>query len=76
MAFDIVRTTVSSAVASAGTITFAYPAGKDAGRYRGSSQHVLYSKGLMAYFANPSQFTIAFGAVSYTHLTLPTILRV
>lgn len=62
MAFDIVRTTVSAAVASGGTITFAYPSGKDAGNYRGSNQHSLYSKGLMSYFANPSQFTIAFGA--------------
>lgn len=62
MSFDIVRTTVSAAVASGGTITFAYPAGKDVGSYRGSAQHVLYSRGLMASFANPSQFTIAFGA--------------
>jgi hypothetical protein len=62
MSFDIVRTTVSAAVASGATITFAYPSGKDAGSYRGSTQHVLWSKGLMAQFAFPSQFTIAFGA--------------
>jgi hypothetical protein len=62
MSFDIVRTTVSAAVVSGGTITFAYPAGKDAGNYRGSNSHVLFSRGLMASFANPSQFTIAFGA--------------
>lgn len=62
MSFDIVRTTVSAAVASGATITFAYPAGKDVGSYRGSSRHRLYSKGLMAFFENPSQFTIAFGA--------------
>lgn len=62
MSFDVVRTTVSAAVASGGTITFAYPAGKDAGHYRGSNQHVLIARGLMASFAYPSQFTIAFGA--------------
>lgn len=62
MSFDIVRTTVSAAVASGSTITFAYPAGKDAGNYRGSNRHRLYSKGLMSFFENPSQFTIAFGA--------------
>lgn len=62
MSFDVVRTTVSAAVASGATITFAYPAGKDAGHYRGSNRHRLYSKGLMTYFENPASFTIAFGA--------------
>lgn len=62
MALDIVRTTLSAAVVSGGTITFGYPAGKDAGNYRGSSEHVLVARGLMASFAYPSQFTIAFGA--------------
>lgn len=62
MSFDIVRTTVSAAVPSGGTITFAYPAGKDAGSYRGSNQHVLSVRGLMANFAFPSQFTVAFGS--------------
>lgn len=61
MSFDIVRATVSAAVASGGTITFAYPSGKDLGNYRGSSQHRLYAKGLMSYFENPASFTIAFG---------------
>jgi hypothetical protein len=62
MATKIVRTTVSSAVASGGTITFSYPSGYDEGSMRGTYGHTLYSRGLMTTFAFPSQFTIAFGA--------------
>jgi hypothetical protein len=62
MAFEIVRTTVSSAVASGGTITFSYPSGYDEGSFRGTYGHSLYARGLMTTFAFPAQFTIAFGA--------------
>lgn len=62
MALDTVTTIVPSAVPSGGTITFAYPVGKDAGNYRGGAGHTLIARGLMARFAYPGQFTIAFGA--------------
>jgi hypothetical protein len=62
MAFDIVETTLNSAVASGGTITFSYPANRLAGYYRGGDGHRLVARGLMSTFAWPSQFTIAFGA--------------
>lgn len=62
MSLDTVSTVVSAAVASGGTITFSYPAGKDAGNYRGGAGHTLIARGLMAKFSSPANFTIAFGA--------------
>ncbi len=62
MATRIVRTMVAAAVASGGTITFAYPSGYDEGSMRGTYGHTLYARGLMTTFLFPSQFTIAFGA--------------
>lgn len=72
MSLDTVSTVLSAAVASGGTITFAYPAGKDVGSYRGSYGHTLIARGLMATFYEPASFTIAFGAtvvVTYNGLT-------
>jgi hypothetical protein len=62
MGIRTVRTTVSSAVATSGTITFAYPSGFDEGSFRGTYGHTLYARGLQTTFVFPSQFTIAFGA--------------
>lgn len=66
MAFDIVRTTLSAAVASGGSITFSYPSGKDAGSYRGAYGHKLWAKGLMTQFNFPADFAITFGASNIT----------
>lgn len=62
MSLDTVSTVLSAAVASGGTITFAYPTGKDVGSYRGGYGHSLVARGLMATFYEPTSFTIAFGA--------------
>lgn len=62
MASRIVRTTLSAAVASGATITFAYPDGFDEGSFRGVIGHTLWARGLMTTFYFPAQFTIAFGA--------------
>lgn len=62
MAFDTVSTVVPAAVPSGGTITFAYPAGKDAGNYRGGAGHSMIARGLMTRFTSPSQFSVAFNA--------------
>jgi hypothetical protein len=74
MGIRTVRTTVSSAVATSGTITFAYPSGFDEGSFRGTYGHTLYARGLQTTFVFPSQFTIAFGAsVVVTYLGSTTI---
>jgi hypothetical protein len=62
MAVDIVSTVLSAAVANGGTITFSYPAGKDAGSYRGGYNHSLIARGLQSRFTEPANFTIAFGS--------------
>jgi len=60
MSFDVVTTSLASAVASAGTITLAYPTGRSAGDYTGAHAHKMYAMG--ANFAAPNDFTVAFGA--------------
>lgn len=58
--FDTLRQTLSGPVASGGTITFAYPAGRRAGFYRGGTDHTLFASGTL--FTSPANFTVAFGA--------------
>jgi len=60
------ETTVSSAVASGGTITFSYPSGTNAGTFAGGRAHKMFAAGLQAYFEAPTNFTVSFGAASIT----------
>lgn len=62
MAWDVLSTTVSAAVPNGGTLTFAYPAGKNAGNYRGAYGQEMYVEGLQVRAFCPTDFTISYGA--------------
>lgn len=62
--FDTVVHTLSADVASAGTFTVSYPAGRSAGDYTGAHAHKLYA--INADFSAPNNFTLSFGASSIT----------
>lgn len=64
MSLDILRATPSSAVATAGTITFAYPAGRSAGSY-GAYGHKAFIKGLQVHASvDLGQFSLTFNTVA------------
>lgn len=64
--FDILRATPSSAVATSGTITFAYPSGRSAGDYA-SYGHKAFAEGLQTYLTqDKGDFTVSFGASDIT----------
>lgn len=65
MSFVIVRTTVSAAVATSGTITLNYPAPLDAGAFFNSVGHVMNVKGHQTQYNSPADFTIAFNQASF-----------
>jgi hypothetical protein len=62
MAWDVLSTTVSAAVPTGGTLTFAYPAGKTAGTYRGAYGQEMYVEGLQVRALCPVDFSISYGA--------------
>lgn len=59
--FDVIQTTLASAVADNGTFTVAYPAGRGAGSYTGAYAHKLYVNQTL--FEAPTDFTLAFTTV-------------
>lgn len=65
MSFDVVRTTLASAVADGATFSVAYPAGRNGSYYTGSTGHLVYSQtygsqagALMSYAFGASSVTI------------------
>jgi hypothetical protein len=60
------ETVVSSAVATNGTFTVAYPAGTDSGMFTGTRGHRMFAAGLQVYFENITGFTLSFGASNIT----------
>lgn len=64
MSLDILRAVPSSAVATSGTITFAYPAGRSAGSYA-SFGHKAFVKGLQVHATvDNGDFSLTFNAVA------------
>lgn len=81
MSFKTAETTLSADVATSGTITFSYPSGTDAGKFRGGSGHTMWAAGLQSLLTAPGDFTVSFGAsnITVTYLgstTLPSGTRV
>lgn len=66
MSFKIAETTVSAAVASAGTITFSYPDGTDSGTFKNAKGHKLWVAGHQTLYAYITDFTISFGTADIT----------
>lgn len=64
MAFDVVETVLSSAVAQNGTFTVSYPSNKDSGSYAGTYKHKM--KAMNADFEAPSGLTVSFGTSNIT----------
>lgn len=64
MSFDTISHTLTAAVASGGTFTVSYPAGRDAGDYQGAVGHVLIAN--QTVFNSPDSFTLSFGASNIT----------
>lgn len=64
MPFSIIESTLSAAVADAGTFTLSYPDNKDAGHYYGAHRHILYVGGDKYEF--PGDFDITHGTSSIT----------
>lgn len=62
--FDVINHTLSAAVASSGTFTVSYPAGKSAATYTGAHKHKMYA--LQTEYTAPNDFTLTFGASSIT----------
>ena len=60
MKFDTFRQVLGAPVATGGTITFGYPAGRNSGFYRGGNGFTMLAMG--ALLTSPASFTIAFGA--------------
>ena len=72
---EIVRHTLNAALASGGTITLAYPAGKTASSFSPIG-HKLHVRDRMTFYAAPTGFTLTFGVSNIT-LTWagPTLAR-
>ena len=64
--FDVVRMTLASAVADAGTFTVAYPDGRDGGSYSGGGGHEVVSHGYGVLSALDGDVSFSFGASSIT----------
>ena len=65
MSFKISETTVGSAVATSGTITFSYPANTNAGSFAAYGHKIWVDK-FQRLLASPSDFTVSFGASNIT----------
>lgn len=63
-AFDVIQTTLATAVAAAGTFTVAYPAKRTIGTYQLGVDHRISWNGLQLKF--PTDFTVSFGATVAT----------
>lgn len=74
MSFKNIETTVGSAVATSGTVTFAYPANTSAGSFT-SHGHKLWVEKFQRLLSSPSEFTVTFGAsdITVTYLGSTTI---
>lgn len=64
--FDVVTTTLGSAVASAATFNVNYPDNRDAGDYQGGFDHQVVSNLYGALEAKKSQISMAFGTSNIT----------
>jgi|TARA_R100000084_G_scaffold73478_1_gene32924 hypothetical protein len=64
MTHHAVEQTLSGAVASAGTITVAYPDNTDAGHFTGATGHTMDAMG--ARFTDPADISLSFGASDIT----------
>ena len=78
--FKISQTTLGSAVATSGTITFSYPANTSAGSFA-TYGHKIWVDKLQKLLSSPSDFTVSFGAsdITVTYLgstSLPADARV
>ena len=78
--FKISETTLGSAVATSGTITFSYPTNTSAGSFAAYGHKIWVDK-LQKLLSSPSDFTVSFGAsdITVTYLgstTLPAGARV
>lgn len=64
MTIEIVETTLSAAVATAGTFTVGYPAGTTDGHFAGGHKHRMVANQTL--FEAPDDFTLSFGDTSIT----------
>jgi hypothetical protein len=74
MSFKKVETTAGSAIATSGTVTFAYPAGTNAGSFAAFG-HKLWVDKFQRLLESPSNFTVSFGAslITVTYLGATSI---
>ena len=63
MSFYNLQSTLSAAVATNGTFTFAYPAGTYIGTFSGAKNHKMWAAGLQTLLTSPTDFTVAFTTV-------------
>lgn len=80
MSFKNVETTTGAAVATAGTITFAYPTNTNAGSFAAFG-HKLWVEDFQSLLSAPGDFTVSFGASDITvtyngTTTIPASCRV
>jgi len=66
MSYDVVETTLASAVADAGTFTVSYPDNRDGGDYQGGSDHRVVSIGYGDMKALDGDVSFSFGASEIT----------
>ena len=74
MSFEISETTIGSAVATSGTITFSYPANTSAGSFAAFGHKIWVDK-FQYLLESPSDITVSFGAsdITVTYLAATTI---
>ena len=80
MSFNTIETTIGTAVATSGTITFTYPANANAGNFAAFGHKIWVDK-FQRLLVSPTDFTVSFGAsdITVTYLgatTIPTGARV
>lgn len=66
MSFDVVETTLASAVADAATFAVSYPSGRDSGDYQGGRAHEAWSTTYGKLTALGGDISLSFGASSIT----------
>lgn len=81
MSYDVIKTTLASAVANSATFAVDYPSGRSAGSYTGGRNHEVVSQGFGRLTALGGDISLSFGAsaVTITNLsgqTLPADLAV
>ena len=64
--FDVVKHTLASAVADAGTFNVDYPTNRDAGDYQGGTDHAIASNKYGELTALAGQISVSFGASNVT----------